>query len=326
MVLSSLKEGLTMTQTKSPYTLQYIDALLKHGNFTKAAKDLYISQPYLTQTIKKVEKELGTEIVNRKSPQLQLTDAGKIYYQYLETIEEEGEQLKRTLAKYTITDNPVIRIGILPSLATYLLPLVVPVFMKTSPETVLSINEDLPKINEVKTINQELDFYIGQNPESVSPNLITRDCGHQTYYAIIPKSSDLFQKGKRLLEKGTIPIDRLLKQKLVLTTSGSAIRRQVDRLLQRYKITPTIVLESSNIYTVAELAKNDTGVAFVPEGLLTDSNSADFNLYPISIDLISIEYFIAYSADKTLAPTVQAFLDTFIQAVRAHTLTDDPRA
>lgn len=244
----------------------------------------------------------------------------------METIEEEGEQLKRTLAKYTITDNPVIRIGILPSLATYLLPLVVPVFMKTSPETVLSINEDLPKINEVKTINQELDFYIGQNPESVSPNLITRDCGHQTYYAIIPKSSDLFQKGKRLLEKGTIPIDRLLKQKLVLTTSGSAIRRQVDRLLQRYKITPTIVLESSNIYTVAELAKNDTGVAFVPEGLLTDSNSADFNLYPISIDLISIEYFIAYSADKTLAPTVQAFLDTFIQEVRAHTLTDDPRA
>ena len=326
MVLSSLKEGLTMTQTKSPYTLQYIDALLKHGNFTKAAKDLYISQPYLTQTIKRIENELGAEIVNRKSPQLQLTDAGKIYYQYLETIEEEGEQLKRTLAKYTITDNPVIRIGILPSLATYLLPLVVPVFIKSSPETVLSINEDLPKINELKTINQELDFYIGQNPESVSPNLITRDCGHQTYYAIIPKSSDLFQKGKRLLEKGTIPIDRLLKQKLVLTTSGSAIRRQVDRLLQRYKITPTIVLESSNIYTVAELAKNDTGVAFVPEGLLTDSNSADFNLYPISIDLISIEYFIAYSTDKTLAPTVQAFLDTFIQEVRAHTLTNDPRA
>ena len=64
----------------------------------------------------------------------------------------------------------------------------------------------------------------------------------------------------------------------------------------------------------------------MPEGLLTDSNSADFNLYPISIDLISIEYFIAYSADKTLAPTVQAFLDTFIQEVRAHTLTDDPRA
>ena len=77
MVLSSLKEGLTMTQTKSPYTLQYIDALLKHGNFTKAAKDLYISQPYLTQTIKKVEKELGTEIVNRKEPAAAINRCGK---------------------------------------------------------------------------------------------------------------------------------------------------------------------------------------------------------------------------------------------------------
>lgn len=94
-----IKEGLIMPCMKLPYTLQYIDALLKHGNFTKAAKDLYISQPYLTQTIKKIEKELGTEIINRKSPQLQLTDAGKIYYQYLETIEEEGDFLNKKISQ-----------------------------------------------------------------------------------------------------------------------------------------------------------------------------------------------------------------------------------
>jgi DNA-binding transcriptional LysR family regulator len=320
-----LKEGMIMPHMKSPYTLQYIDALLKHGNFTKAAKDLYISQPYLTQTIKKVEKELGTEIINRKSPQLQLTDAGKIYYQYLETIEEEGDFLKRKLATYTKTANPVIRIGILPSLATYILPLVLPTFMRNYPETPLSINEDLPKINEIKAINQELDFYIGQNPESVSPSLITRDCGHQTYYAIIPKSSELYQADRRLLAKGTIPIDKLLQQKLVLTTSGSAIRRQVDRLLQRYKISPQVALESSNIYTVAELAKKNAGVAFVPEGLLTKSKAMDYNLYPISTDLISIEYFIAYSAAKTLTPTLHDFVETFVQEIRALTLHDDLR-
>lgn len=314
-----------MSQMKSPYTLQYIDALLKHGNFTKAAKDLYISQPYLTQTIKKIEKELGAEIINRKSPQLQLTDAGKIYYQYLETIEEEGDFLTRRLAKYTQAAHPAIRIGILPSLATYILPLVLPTFMRNYPETPLSIDEDLPKNNEMKAGNQELDFYIGQNPETVSPSLITRDCGHQTYYAIIPKSSELYRADKRLLDKGTIPIDKLLQQKLVLTTSGSAIRRQVDRLLQRYKITPHIALESSNIYTVAELAKSNAGVAFVPEGLLTKAEAMEYNLYPISSDLISIEYFIAYSAAKTLTPAQDAFVQTFIQEVRALTLHDDLR-
>lgn len=314
-----------MGQMNAPYTLQYIDALLQHGSFTKAAKDLYISQPYLTQTIKKVEKELGTEIINRKSPHLQLTDAGKIYYQYLETIEEEGDFLKRKLAHYTDTLNPVIRIGILPSLATYLLPLALPAFMRDYPDTPLSINEDLPKTNELRVINQELDFYIGQNPESVSPSLITRDCGYQSYFAIIPSSSELYQPNRCMLTKGSIPIEQLLQQKLVLTTSGSAIRRQVDRLLQRYKLTPTIVLESSNIYTVAELAKKDAGVAFVPEGLISESPTLAYNLYPVSHELISIEYFIAYSTAKTLTPTLQAFADTFIQEIEAHTLHHDLR-
>lgn len=308
-----------MAQFSAPYTLQYLDALLKHGNFTKAAKDLYISQPYLTQTIKKIEKELETEIINRKSPQLQLTEAGKVYYQYLEATEDEINHLKKSLSKYTATIHSTIQIGILPSLATYLLPIFLPSFIEENPETSLSIEEDLPKLNELKTTNQELDFYIGQNPESVCPSLITHECGYQTYYAVIPQSSDLYQPDALILKKGTIPMDHLLAQKLVLTTSGSAIRRQIDRLLHRYKITPTIVLESSNIYTVAELAKNNSGVAFVPEGLIHPSKDAEYNLYPLSTDLISLEYFIAYSANKTLSSTEQAFVNSFVDMVNLHT-------
>lgn len=312
-----------MFQPASPYTLQYLDALLKHGSFTKAAKDLYISQPYLTQAIKKIEKELGVEIINRKSPQLQLTDAGKAYYQYLEKMEEDGESLKRELAQYTQTANPLIRIGILPSLATYLLPLFLPDYLEALPETPLVITEDLPIRNEMKTVNQELDFYIGQNPETVSPSLITKECGYQAYYAIIPPSSEFYQEGEWVLRSGTIPLDRLLKQKLVLTKGGSAIRRQLDRLLQRYKITPKVALESSNIYTVMELAKKDVGVAFVPAGLISGSPLSPYNLYPISHELISVEYFIAYSSLKTLSVSELSFLDAFVKSVKAHTLTDD---
>ena len=47
-----------MTQLYSQQILNYLDILLKHGNFTKAAKDLYVSQPHLTQTIKRIETEL----------------------------------------------------------------------------------------------------------------------------------------------------------------------------------------------------------------------------------------------------------------------------
>lgn len=74
-----------MAQLYSQQTLHYLDILLKHGNFTKAAKDLYVSQPHLTQTIKRIETELGAKIINRDVIPLQLTAAGKVYHQYLMT-------------------------------------------------------------------------------------------------------------------------------------------------------------------------------------------------------------------------------------------------
>ncbi|MGP6138571.1 LysR family transcriptional regulator [Jeotgalibaca sp. A127] len=308
-----------MSHIQSPILLQYLDALLKHGSFTKAAKDLYISQPYLTQTIKRTENDLGIEIVNRKSPQLQLTEAGKVYYRYLESIEESSEDLKRQLAKYSMTGKPTIRIAILPSLATYLLPLVLPVFKNKFPHISVTILEDVPKNNELLTIKEEVDFYIGQNPEAVSPSLITIDCGFQNYYAIIPPSSEFYCEGVQYLTENSISVEELLCQELVLTTNGSAIRRQIDRLLNRYKITPRIAFETSNVYTVAELAKQDLGVAFVPEGLVHATNSTAYNLYPITTTLISLEYFIAYPASKMLSENEKLFLDIFTTIVQKHT-------
>ena len=88
-----------MPKTDSLNMLRFLDTLLKHGNYTKAAKDLYISQPYLTQTIQNAEKELGIEIINRKSSPLQLTDAGRIYYQYLNSLETEKSNFQKQILK-----------------------------------------------------------------------------------------------------------------------------------------------------------------------------------------------------------------------------------
>lgn len=101
-----------MVQIDSLNMLQYIDMLLKHGNYTKAAKDLYISQPYLTQTIKKVEQELEIEIINRHITPLQLTEAGKVYYQYLNSLETEQDLFRKKIAKYSSPDSSILRVGI----------------------------------------------------------------------------------------------------------------------------------------------------------------------------------------------------------------------
>ena len=308
-----------MTLNNYQDILQYIDLLLKHNSFTKAAKDLYISQPYLTQIIKKIEDDLGTEIINRKSPQLQLTEAGKVYYQYLENSEAELNQLKNTLIQYN-EDSPIsLSIGVLSSLATFILPITLPKFVQAHPEVTLTILEDLPSNSEAKAMSQEIDFYIGQNPETVSPSLITHLCGTHRYYAVIPPSSDLYVSGSVQLSPNTIAIDKLLSQDLVLTSSGSAIRRQINRLLKRYNITPNIVLESTNIYTVSKFAEHGTGVAFIPESAVpTLQEDLEYNLYPISLDLMSVDFFIAYFSQFYLTDLHHDFLNRFITIVQTH--------
>ncbi|MTD38552.1 LysR family transcriptional regulator [Erwinia sp. CPCC 100877] len=302
-----------MTYIYSPNMLQYLDMLLKHGNYTKAAKDLYISQPYLTQTIKKVEQELGIDIINRHSSPLQLTEAGKLYYQYLRSLETEQDEFRKKLSTYAPQKQTIIRIGILSSLGTYLLPLFLPTFMQKHPQIRIQLVETVPEQSEEKILAKELDFFIGQNPETISPNLTIHSRGPHGYYAVIPKSSKLYKKNKVLLNPDTLSVKQLLQEPLILTARGSAIRRQIDYLLQKHKIQPMILVESSNIFTVLELAKKNLGLTFIPESVQVSKLEGPYNLYPMPLELLSLDYFIAFSAEKTMVPAEKEFINYFLQ-------------
>ena len=66
----------------------YLRAIAEHGNFSHAARALYISQPYLSKFIKKLEDDLGVELINRDESPITLTYAGDRYLAYMEEIEK----------------------------------------------------------------------------------------------------------------------------------------------------------------------------------------------------------------------------------------------
>lgn len=109
--------------------LYYFNELVKQHQFFSAAKRLYISQPYLTQLIKRIEKKLGTKIINRDRVPFSLTEAGMIYYKYLENISYNDQQLERDLAPYTEPNKEIIKLGVLESLGSFLLPRLLPSFL-----------------------------------------------------------------------------------------------------------------------------------------------------------------------------------------------------
>lgn len=307
-----------MTQVNSLNMLQFLEKLLKHGSFTKAAKNMYVSQPYLTQVIKKKEAELGIEIINRETHPLQLTEAGRVYYQYLINSVSEQEQLKKNLEKYLSPDKTIIRLGVLPTLGTYVLPLFIPKFLAKHPQVHIDLTEAAPAVNESRLLKGELDFLVGQNPETLPAQLTSHYRGPHGYYAVIPESSPLYRPGELFLPDDSIDIKDLLQQKLILTRAGSAIRRQFDYLFQKLAIRPNIIFESSNIYTIGRLAQANLGITFVPQSVHLALDDRHYNFYRLPLEVISLNYYIAHPTDKPLSDIDQDLIKIFLTEIENH--------
>lgn len=312
-----------MSKFSSQDILYYIDAILKYSNYSKAAKSLYISQPYLTQVIKRAENELNCELITRNKLPYRLTEQGKIYYQYLTSLENKYSKLLKDISDVSDFDRTVIRIGVLPSLGTYLLPLFIPEFLDKHPNCRIELTEDLPEKNERLTQNNELDFWIGQNSRIISPNLNSVSWGRHRYRAIIPRCCDLYQNDTAVIPEGSIDINKILCQRLVLTSKGSAIRKQIDQLLNLYKVEPNIIMESTNIYTVLKLATGNLGLAIIPESVSVKECSSKYNIYPIPIDELSLDYFMAYHTEKKLSNIENDLIDAFLTHGQNQSLTGD---
>lgn len=290
--------------------LHYLDVLLKESNFTKAARELYISRPYLTQTLKRIEKKLGVQILNRNIP-FSLTEAGTKYYKYLEKSVSRKNKLEQDLLKYSHPDREIIKITVLESLGTFLLPTLLPSFLKENSNISIQIIECSPRRSENLLLSEEVDCYLGQTPKSLSKGILPYLNGSETYYVVIPQSSPYFTPGKFILPQDSLSLKELLKEPLILSTGGSAIRHQVNGLLQKYKITPNIILESKSVLTATGLSINGLGITISSASILKRYNQVPINLLPLESNLISINYFLAVKANRKLTPGLKKLISHF---------------
>ncbi|MDF7682799.1 LysR family transcriptional regulator [Lactobacillus sp. ESL0679] len=291
--------------------LHYLDALLKESNFTRAAHELYISQPYLTQLIKRIEQQLGTPIINRNNIPFTLTEAGLIYYKYLETTIHNKQNLTQKLTPYVHPDKEIIRIGILESLGTFLLPELLPNFLIDNTNVKVQLFESFPRKNEAQLLHEQIDCYIGQTPESLNHGLDFYVNGSEKYFVIIPPSSPYFKKGKFILSPTEYQITDLLKEPFVVSSTNSAIRHQVDGAFQKFHIKPNIILESNSIITATNLAIKGVGLTISAASIIKRMAQTPINLLPLDPQLIEIKYFIAVKHGQVLSPSLSNLITKF---------------
>jgi len=142
-------------------------AVAENLSFSKAAEELFISQPAVSKHIKELESKLNITLFHRKSNRIYLTKAGELTYNYLKDISKKYDELKFELGKLNNSFKGKLRIGASSTISQYLLPQALSKFHKRYPEIELFLFNGNSFEVQNKLINHEVDIAFVENYSSV---------------------------------------------------------------------------------------------------------------------------------------------------------------
>jgi LysR family hydrogen peroxide-inducible transcriptional activator len=238
--------------------LEYIIAVDTCNSFVKASQQCFVTQPTLSMQVQKLEEELNVIIFDRsRQPVVATETGGKIIEQARITL-AEFYKIKELLKEEINTLEGELKVGIIPTLAPYLVPLFLPEFNKKNKKiqlvlfesTTLQITEQLKK--------GILDAGILATPLQES-GLIETPLFYEEFVAYLSDKSALFNQK-------TLQTDEILQEDLILLDEGHCLRTQVLHLCKKMNNKSVITdFKTGSLETIKRLVEIDKGITILPE-------------------------------------------------------------
>jgi LysR family hydrogen peroxide-inducible transcriptional activator len=235
--------------------LGYFDALARHSHFGRAAAACAISQPALSMQIKELEESLGAVLIERGARQLRLTKFGEEaalrVRDILRSVDELGDFARASRDRLAGR----LRIGMIPTIAPYLLPTVMAKLTRMHPELDIHVREALTSKLIQELAEGRLDTAIVALPVS-EPSL--------TEVALFAENFLLVRPGK---DEGTPApsSERLREMRLLLLEEGHCFREQALSFCNTQSALPREVLDASSLSTLVQMVSAGMGVTLIPE-------------------------------------------------------------
>ena len=235
--------------------LRYFDALARHGHFRRAAQACAISQPALSMQIKELEGALGGVLLERNARQVALTRFGEELVDrvrdILRSVDELGDFARASQDRLAGR----LRIGMIPTIAPYLLPRVIENLARMHPEIDIHVRETLTPRLIREVAEGRLDTAIVALPVS-EPSL--------TEVALFKESFLLVRPGED--ERTPVPShERLREMRLLLLEEGHCFRDQALAFCNMQSSPPREVLDASSLSTLVQMVGAGIGVTLIPE-------------------------------------------------------------
>ncbi len=267
------------------HEIRYLLSIREYQNISRASQELYVAQPSLSQMLKELEEDMGTEVFLRGKDGVEESPFGR---ELLNRLEEAGNLFTRMrieLEEFQQMKKGTITFGIPLNLGTYLLPRIIPVFRERFPGIRIRIRENNSHGLEQMMIGRKIDFCIlhfHEEREQVRYEMFFED----PFYLVIPKDrkSSLNLPERRKLTKEDLA--RLSNEPFVMVSARQKLRLVADQIVKNAGIVPDICCTTKSMETVKRLVAAGTGITFLPGSYL--------NLYS------GVEGLACYPLDRSL--------------------------
>eukprot|EP00130_Batrachochytrium_dendrobatidis_P008380 XP_006683255.1 hypothetical protein BATDEDRAFT_93025 [Batrachochytrium dendrobatidis JAM81] len=290
-------------------SVDYLKAIVEHGNISNAARALYISQPYLSKYIRNLENELGIELINRKVTPITLTYAGERYLTYMKKIEQTYVKMQHEMESISNMKKGKLILGINPILGTHTLYNLLPQFILNYPGIEIELVEESAIEMESLLLQGKIDICLNLLP-IFNPEIIYENLYEEKLFLVIPLGHKLYHSNKEKFSHIPFHPHQLDGEKFVLLKSGMGLRRLTDEIFKNYSIHPEIVIETKNIESAFRLANSGIALTIIPECIITrESMQSDSNLFTLGNPVYKNNVVVSHKKGEALSAPALAFLN-----------------
>ena len=241
--------------------LRYLVAIAQEKSFGRAAQRCFVSQPALSVAIQKLEEELGTQLFERGRAEITVTPVGERIVEQAQKVLEEAAHIREIAQAGRNQLVGLFRLGVIYTVAPYLLPDLIPALNERAPQMPLEIEENLTEQLETALKSGRIDAAIIAMPFQ-PPGMATEFLYEEPFQVVVPQQH-------RWARRKTIQPSELAGEHTILLNVGHCFRDQVLDACPELNRGDAPVTRTNSLETVRNMVASGLGVSVLPRDALT---------------------------------------------------------
>ena len=279
------------------HQLKVFEATARNSSFTKAAEELYITQPTVSTQVKQLTKAVGLPLFEQIGKRLHLTEAGGALLATCQEIFERLDNFEMTVADLKGTRQGRLKLGVITT-AKYFIPRLLGSFCQQYPGIDIALEVTNHQKLEERMLNNEDDLYIVSQPTE-DIDLCWEPFAENPIVVVA-------RKDHPLAGMPNIPITRLNDEPFIMRETGSGTRQAVQRLFTEHQVSVRTRLELGSNEAIKQAIAGGLGISALSKHTLI-SDAGELTILDIKEFPIPRHWYVSYLAGKQLSIIAEAF-------------------